>query len=198
VGEHGYGCRTTIKYSQWTRDVFLGRGLLSNAISRLRARAVLAALRAWLLRWSRAGGQGGSLGQLQVPGACAEHDRVDIDTQQSCRGDVSTEALHQEWPTCGDRRCEKVDIEHGGSRCSLDMGRWTLSQTVSRKEGKETVWRTNDVVCPKRPERACRVISSASGMERGEVFYGLTDWLGSPDPMTHYHYAPDSSSGLDD
>jgi hypothetical protein len=34
------------------------------------------------------------------------------------------------------------------------------------------------------------VISSASGMERGEVFYGPTDWLGSCDPMTHYDYAP--------
>jgi hypothetical protein len=29
------------------------------------------------------------------------------------------------------------------------------------------------------------LISSASGMERGEVFCGLTDWLGSCDPMTH-------------
>jgi hypothetical protein len=29
------------------------------------------------------------------------------------------------------------------------------------------------------------VISSASGTERGEVFYGPTDWLGSRDPMTH-------------
>ena len=38
------------------------------------------------------------------------------------------------------------------------------------------------------------VISSASGTEGGEVFYGPTDWLGSRDPMTHYHYAPDSSS----
>jgi hypothetical protein len=37
------------------------------------------------------------------------------------------------------------------------------------------------------------VISSASGTERGEVFYGPTDWLGSCDPMTHYDYAPDSS-----
>jgi hypothetical protein len=32
------------------------------------------------------------------------------------------------------------------------------------------------------------LISSASGMERGEVFYGPTDWLGSHDPMTHYNY----------
>jgi hypothetical protein len=42
------------------------------------------------------------------------------------------------------------------------------------------------------------VISSASGMERGEVFYRPTDWLGSRDPMTPGDYAPDSSSGLDD
>jgi hypothetical protein len=42
------------------------------------------------------------------------------------------------------------------------------------------------------------VISSTSGMERGEVFYGPTDWLGSRDPMTPGDYAPDSSSGLDD
>jgi hypothetical protein len=42
------------------------------------------------------------------------------------------------------------------------------------------------------------LISSASGTERGEEFYGPMDWLGSCDPMTHYDYAPDSSSGLDD
>jgi hypothetical protein len=42
------------------------------------------------------------------------------------------------------------------------------------------------------------VISSASGMERGEVFHGPMDWLGSRDPMTHYDYAPDSLLGLDD
>jgi hypothetical protein len=29
------------------------------------------------------------------------------------------------------------------------------------------------------------VISSASGMERGKVFYRPTDWLGLRDPMTH-------------
>jgi hypothetical protein len=40
------------------------------------------------------------------------------------------------------------------------------------------------------------VISSASGTEGGKVFYGLTDWMGSHDPMTHYDYAPDSYSGL--
>jgi hypothetical protein len=48
------------------------------------------------------------------------------------------------------------------------------------------------------PHAGRQLISSASGMERGEVFYGLTDWLGSRDPMTHYDYTPDSSSGLDD
>jgi hypothetical protein len=42
------------------------------------------------------------------------------------------------------------------------------------------------------------LISSASGMERGEVFYGPTDWLRSCNLMTHYNYDPDSSSGLDD
>jgi hypothetical protein len=42
------------------------------------------------------------------------------------------------------------------------------------------------------------VISSAFGMERGEVFYGPTDWLRSHDLMTHYNYAPDSLLGLDD
>jgi hypothetical protein len=36
------------------------------------------------------------------------------------------------------------------------------------------------------------VISSASGTERGEAFCGPMDWLGSRDPLTHYHYAPDS------
>jgi hypothetical protein len=40
------------------------------------------------------------------------------------------------------------------------------------------------------------VISSTFGMERGEVFYGPTDWLGSRDPMTHNDYAPDSYSRL--
>jgi hypothetical protein len=42
------------------------------------------------------------------------------------------------------------------------------------------------------------VISSASGMERGEVFYGPTDWLGSRDPMTHVRYTRGSLFGLDD
>jgi hypothetical protein len=45
---------------------------------------------------------------------------------------------------------------------------------------------------------AAKLISSASSTEGGEVFYGLTDWLGSCDPMTHYDYAPDSLFGLDD
>jgi hypothetical protein len=42
------------------------------------------------------------------------------------------------------------------------------------------------------------MISSASGMERGEVFYGPTDWLGSRDPMTPVRYTRGSSTGLDD
>jgi hypothetical protein len=42
------------------------------------------------------------------------------------------------------------------------------------------------------------VISSASGTERGEVFYGPTDWLGSRDPMTHIRHTHDSSFGLVD
>jgi hypothetical protein len=42
------------------------------------------------------------------------------------------------------------------------------------------------------------VISSASGTERGEVFYGPTDWLGSHDPMTHIRYTRGSPFGLDD
>jgi hypothetical protein len=48
------------------------------------------------------------------------------------------------------------------------------------------------------PSRPCQMISSASGMERGEVFYGPTDWLGSRDPMTHIQYARGSSTGLAD
>jgi hypothetical protein len=40
------------------------------------------------------------------------------------------------------------------------------------------------------------VISSAFGKERGEVFCGPTDWLGSCNPMTPYDYASDSYSGL--
>ena len=43
-----------------------------------------------------------------------------------------------------------------------------------------------------------RVISSASGTERGEVFYGPTDWLGSRDPMTHIRYTRGSRTGLAD
>jgi hypothetical protein len=42
------------------------------------------------------------------------------------------------------------------------------------------------------------VISSASGMERGEVFDGPTDWLGSCDPMTPYNTRVAHRFGLDD
>jgi hypothetical protein len=42
------------------------------------------------------------------------------------------------------------------------------------------------------------VISSISSTERGEVFYGPTDWLGSHDPMTPVRYMHGSSTGLDD
>jgi hypothetical protein len=42
------------------------------------------------------------------------------------------------------------------------------------------------------------VISSASGMARGEVFDGPTDWLGSRDPMTPIRYTHGSPTGLDD
>jgi hypothetical protein len=42
------------------------------------------------------------------------------------------------------------------------------------------------------------LISSASGTERGEVFYGPTDWLGSRDPMTRIRYTCGSSTELAD
>jgi hypothetical protein len=42
------------------------------------------------------------------------------------------------------------------------------------------------------------VISSISSTERGEVFYGPTDWLGSRDPMTPVRYTRGSPTGLDD
>jgi hypothetical protein len=42
------------------------------------------------------------------------------------------------------------------------------------------------------------VISSTSGTEEGEVFYGLTDWLGSRDPMTPYNTHMARQLGLDD
>jgi hypothetical protein len=42
------------------------------------------------------------------------------------------------------------------------------------------------------------VISSISSTERGEVFYGPTDWLGSRDPMTHIRCTRGSSTGLAD
>jgi hypothetical protein len=42
------------------------------------------------------------------------------------------------------------------------------------------------------------VISSISSTERGEVFYGPMDWLGSHDPMTPVRYTHGSSTGLDD
>jgi hypothetical protein len=35
-------------------------------------------------------------------------------------------------------------------------------------------------------------------MERGEVFYGPTDWLGSRDPMTPYDTRMAHQLGLDD
>jgi hypothetical protein len=42
------------------------------------------------------------------------------------------------------------------------------------------------------------VISSISSTERGEVFYGPMDWLGSRDPMTHVRYTRGSLFGLAD
>jgi hypothetical protein len=42
------------------------------------------------------------------------------------------------------------------------------------------------------------VISSISSMERGEVFYGTTDWLGSCDPLTPVRYTCGSLFGLAD
>jgi hypothetical protein len=42
------------------------------------------------------------------------------------------------------------------------------------------------------------VISSASGTEGGEVFYGQTDWLGSRDPMIPYDTRMAHQFGLDD
>ena len=38
----------------------------------------------------------------------------------------------------------------------------------------------------------------ASSTERGEVFYGPTDWLGSRDPMTPVRYTRGSLLGLAD
>jgi hypothetical protein len=45
----------------------------------------------------------------------------------------------------------------------------------------------NDAPCFSCVSCVCTssLISSASSMERGEVFCGPTDWLGSCDPMTH-------------
>jgi hypothetical protein len=42
------------------------------------------------------------------------------------------------------------------------------------------------------------VISSASGTEGGEVFYRLTDWLGSHDPTIPYDTHMAHRFGLDD
>jgi hypothetical protein len=42
------------------------------------------------------------------------------------------------------------------------------------------------------------VISSAFGTEEGEVFYGLTDWLGSCDPLIPYNTRVAHRFGLDD
>jgi hypothetical protein len=42
------------------------------------------------------------------------------------------------------------------------------------------------------------VISSASSTERGEVFDGPTDWLGSRDPMTPYNTRVAQRLKLDD
>jgi hypothetical protein len=46
--------------------------------------------------------------------------------------------------------------------------------------------------------RPVTVISSISSTERGEVFYGLTDWLGSRDPLTPVRYTCGSPTGLAD
>jgi hypothetical protein len=42
------------------------------------------------------------------------------------------------------------------------------------------------------------LISSASGTEGGEVFYRLTDWLGSRDPLIPYNTRMAHRLGLDD
>jgi hypothetical protein len=42
------------------------------------------------------------------------------------------------------------------------------------------------------------MISSAFGTEEGEVFYRLTDWLGSRDPLTPYNTRMAHRFGLDD
>jgi hypothetical protein len=62
------------------------------------------------------------------------------------------------------------------------------SSIVSLSQGRQLLIANPDLTAE------AHLISSASGMERGEVFYGPTDWLGSYDPMTCYHYTPDSSS----
>jgi hypothetical protein len=54
-------------------------------------------------------------------------------------------------------------------------------------------------ISPDRRFCACAIlISSISSTERGEVFYGPTDWLGSRDPMTPVRYTRGSPLGLAD
>jgi hypothetical protein len=57
---------------------------------------------------------------------------------------------------------------------------------------------SNAIQRPSPSASPTSLISSTSGMERGEVFYGPTDWLGSRDPMTHIRYTHGSSTGLAD
>ena len=49
-----------------------------------------------------------------------------------------------------------------------------------------------------RNSSSSALISSAFGTEEGEVFYGLTDWLGSRDPLTPYDTRVAHRFGLDD
>jgi hypothetical protein len=65
-----------------------------------------------------------------------------------------------------------------------------MTTSLATTRGPTSAW--------KRSFEGRVVISSASGMERGEVFYGPTDWLGSRDPMTPVRYTRGSSTGLDD
>jgi hypothetical protein len=76
----------------------------------------------------------------------------------------------------------------------------TLTFQESQKEAMATQTLSSHTLSnsERLAQQLAQMISSISSMERGEVFYGPTDWLGSRDPLTPVRYTHGSSFGLDD
>jgi hypothetical protein len=73
-----------------------------------------------------------------------------------------------------------------------------LIHILLRKGPRPTTGDQTKRVLSVPPPNRQTMISSISSTERGEVFYGPTDWLGSRDPMTPVRYTRGSSTGLAD